>query len=194
MLRIKDLGFWEAPRKRYEERLREVESKPPRWETFDFYGRRRPWVDLEITPDMQMDRLWDSVKDLDLTWRYVHDLIEHGRRTEELDLVGRLEEIEIQVDEIISLIYPPWKKSKQLNNVTENRRRLKEAMKKLEAALEAFKLIYIDVSLKLEARRGGWIETTPNIYRHLRDAAYGLRKWLEWDKQHALKSEDLEPK
>jgi len=144
MLRIKDPEFWRKLREKYDERLREVESKSPRWETFDFHGMRAlgpsALGNLEISPDMQMDRLWDSVKDLDLTWRFLRDLIRHGRRrTGEFELVGRLEEFEAQVDRAIGLIYPPWKKTKQLNNVTDDRRKLKGALKSLEAAFEAFK-------------------------------------------------------
>ena len=173
MLRIKDPKFWETLRKRYEDRLKEIESKLPRWEAFDFYGQS---VGLEITPDMQMDRLWDSTKDLDLIQRHVRGLIKHGRkRTGEFELVDKMEEIEEQIDYAIALARPPLKK------LTYDRGNLQKALKNLEAAFETFKQIYIDVSLKLEARRGGWIETTPSIYQHLRDAVHALRKWLEWD-------------
>jgi hypothetical protein len=160
----------EAVRKSYAEQLEKVKKEPT---------RRDEYHNLNLQSSDW--RLWNSVEVLDITLSFIPDFLREARRRRKHQVDDKLRKTQQLIDEALKHLCPMgWKQPKKIfGNITLHKDELKKACDLLWKSLQIWDSIYLDVSVELEAKkRGPWTVVTPIIWKQLRNAIYGLEKYL----------------
>lgn len=166
----------------YRRELEQITGTGPRWETYHDVNRRGGhW------------RLWNSIEALDITLSLIGDLARRARRKRKHELSIRIDQVQECVNlALIQLDPDNWRRHRFMD-FSDNTRRLKAALECLEQAFMLFRDCYEQISVDVEALRGrdrSSVLSTLAIYRQLRDAAYGLEKYLACEGSRPPREQD----
>ncbi|MEM3734631.1 MAG: GNAT family N-acetyltransferase [Nitrososphaerales archaeon] len=139
--------------------------------------------DIEKLPFEGKDlKLWNSVEALNFSLFSLKHLLKKAgskKRKEYYDILQRLISL---LDEALKLLDPDnYAKGRGFQNVTFNEESLREALTKLEEVFQLYRQHYYLLSINVEVERvagRSHVMETPIIYGQLRNAIYGIRRYL----------------